>query len=244
VSTTGTARPRAGRVSTDSVRASARLGLVLRSILASPRVGFESAIEASRRRERIRVRSSEGIAPFLLSAVGGATGMVLWLKLAGMAEVRDVAPRDYATGLLAVALLSGVLIALGAQWLWSTLAARLGTAGEASARELRLVWGAAAFPQVFALVFLLPLDLAIVGPAAFTTAPMSDSLATAWAALSVALGVALAAWSAFLFVRGTQVATELGAGRITLALVAAALSVGLVGAAVAGAAASLARLSE
>lgn len=249
----GVTPSRPGRVPADSARASVRLGLVLRSILVAPRVGFESALEASRRRARIKPRSSEGVAPFVLAAVGGASLMLLWLKLGGMADLRDVGPRAYDPGLLVAALVAGALVGLGAQWLWSEAAARIAgatrrgrvrgrgvdptAAGEAatraegaSARELRLVWGAAAFPQVLPLLVLLPLDLVIVGPGVFTTAPLSDSLSTAWAALSVALGVAIALWSAFLFVRGVQVVTDFGAGRAGLTVVAAPVSLGLVAA--------------
>ena len=260
----GVTPSRPGRVPADSARASVRLGLVLRSILVAPRVGFESAIEASRRRARIRARSSEGAAPFVLAAMGGASMMLLWLKLGGMADLRDVGPRAYDAGLLVAALVAGALVGLGGQWLWSEAAARLAGAtrralrrdegadppgvsvparsGGASAPELRLVWGAAAFPQVLPLFVLLPLDLLIVGPGAFTTVPMSDSLATAWAALSVALGVAIALWSAFLFVRGVQVATELGPGLTGLTVVAAPVALGLVGAAFVAATSSAASL--
>lgn len=222
-----------------------RLGLILRSILVSPRVGFESALEASRRRDRIKEKSSEGAAPFVLSAVGGATLMLLWLKLGGMADLREVGRDDYAAGLLVASLVAGALIGLGAQWLWSAIGGAVSglLARRATPRELRLVWGAAAFPQIFSLLLLLPLDLVIVGPAAFTTEPMSDSLSTAWAALSVALAVTIAAWSAFLFVRGVQVATGLGPARTGAAVLTAVVSVALVAGAGSLAAASLAGLS-
>jgi hypothetical protein len=249
----GVTHSRPGRVPADSARASVRLGLVLRSILVAPRVGFESALEASRRRARINARGSEGAAPFVLAAVGGASLMLLWLKLGGMADLRAVGPRAYDPGLLVAALVAGALVGLGAQWLWSEAVARVGGAtlrglvrrrevdpaeargasartDGASARELRLVWGAAAFPQVLPLFVLLPLDLVIVGPGVFATAPLSDSLSTAWAALSVALGVAIAMWSAFLFVRGVQVVTGFGPGRAGLTVVAAPVSLGLVAA--------------
>jgi hypothetical protein len=84
---------------------------------------------------------------------------------------------------------------------------------EVTGRDLRLVWGASDFPHVFALVLLLPLDLAIVGTDSFTTAKLDDSLATAWAAFSIALGICIAIWSLFLFVRGLEVAGDIGAKR-------------------------------
>jgi hypothetical protein len=261
----GVTSSRPGRVPADSARASVRLGLVLRSILVSPRVGFESAVEASRRRARIKPRSSDGAAPPVLAAVGGASLMLLWLKLGGMADLRDVGARAYDPRLLVTSLMAGALVGLAAQWLWSEATARVGGAtarqhapsrepderdpgaratrgAGASARELRLVWGAAAFPQVLPLFVLLPLDLLIVGPGVFTTAPMSDSLSTAWAALSVALGVAIAMWSAFLFVRGVQVVTDFGPAWAGVAVVAAPVSLGLVVAAVLAALSSAATL--
>ena len=67
------------------------------------------------------------------------------------------------------------------------------------------------------LVLLLPLDLAIVGTDSFTTAKLGDSLATAWAAFSIALGICIAIWSLFLFVRGLEVAGGLGAKRALIA---------------------------
>ena len=70
--------------------------------------------------------------------------------------------------------------------------------------DLRLVWGAGAFPQVFALLLLLPLDLLIVGTDTFTSERLDDPLATGWAAFSIAMAVSLTVWSVYLFVRGVE----------------------------------------
>ena len=73
-----------------------------------------------------------------------------------------------------------------------------------------MVWGASAFPQVVAVLILLPLDLLIVGTSTYTTGTLSDPLATAWSAFSIAIGMSVAVWSVFLFIRGIQVASGLG----------------------------------
>jgi hypothetical protein len=123
---------------------------------------------------------------------------------------------------------------VGCQLAWgalgSALSSRLG--GRARPRDLRLVWGAASFPQVFVLL-LLPVDITVAGPAAFTAAPFRDSIVTAWAALSVAVGTALGAWSAWLFLRGMEVATNLRLRRAVVVTLGAALCIsGVLGASV------------
>jgi hypothetical protein len=87
------------------------------------------------------------------------------------------------------------------------------------------VWGASAFPQVFALLFLLPLDLLIVGQDTFTTTRLVDPVSTAWAAFSIALGMSALVWSLFLLYRGVGSATGLGRGRALLCAAGAVLSV-------------------
>jgi hypothetical protein len=136
--------------------------------------------------------------------------MCLWLKLGALAGWRTARVARFDTGLVVAALLLGTAISLSGQMLWGALGprlvARLG--GEARARDLRLGWGAAFFPSVGVLA-LLPLDLMIVGRGVFSIDPLADPIATAWAATSIALGVALLAWSAWLFLRGVQVASSL-----------------------------------
>src|SRR5688500_1684020 len=53
-------------------RGSARLGLTLRSVLLSPHDGFAAALKSTERRSRAGRRPAEGLAPYVLAAVGGA----------------------------------------------------------------------------------------------------------------------------------------------------------------------------
>ena len=210
----------------------ARLGLTLRSVMLTPRAGYASAVVATERRVRTGERLPEGRTPYVLAALGGAGAMCLWLKLGALAGWRTVGVRSFDLGILFGALVAGACVSLACQLTWgalgSALSARLG--GRARARDLRLVWGAAAFPQVFVLL-LVPMDLAVAGPPAFTAAPLGDSISMAWAALSVALGAALGVWSGWLFLRGMEVATNLRLRRAIIVAAGAALCVSaLVGA--------------
>ena len=202
-----------------SASASARLGLTLRSVILSPRDGYAAAKRTGERRARAGERLPEGFAPYVLSLAGGAAFMCLWLKLGALAGWRDARVARFDAGVIVAALLFGTVISLTGQVLWGVLGpkliARLG--GEARPRDLRLGWGAAFFPSV-AVLALLPLDLMIVGRGVFSVDPLADPIATAWAAVSIAVGVALLAWSAWLFLRGVQVASAL---RMRWALVAA-----------------------
>lgn len=211
--------------SAERLRASGRLGLTLRSILLAPADGFDAALRAADRRG-----GSHGKAPYVLGAIGGAAAMVLWLKFAALAGTRDVASAAFGWDLFVGALALGAVVAVAAELLWGALGKLLAAmvGGDTSARNLRIVWGAAAFPQVFALALLVPLDILIVGTDSFTSEKITDPLSTLWAALSVALGVSLAVWSMYLFVRGTAVATRLSFGRATVASVGGLLSAGIV----------------
>ncbi len=95
-----------------------------------------------------------------------------------------------------------------------------------------MVWGFAALPQLVA-VFLLPLDLLVVGPATFTTERLSDSVSTIWAAISISLTVSAALYSLFLFVRGIQVVTGLNVlksfAATSVAVIGSVAVVGLLG---------------
>ena len=155
--------------------------------------------------------------------------MLLWLKLGGALGLRQVAA--FRWSYLIGALVAGAMLGLLVQGVWAVggpWAARV-LGGDARASDLRLVWGGAALPQVFALIVLFPLDLMIAGQTTFTTARFADSLSAAWASLSIALAVALALWSLFLFVRGTQVATGLGVLRAVIMSSLAALCLVVIG---------------
>ena len=212
-----------------TAQASARLGLTLRAVLVAPKQGFESAVAAADRRARAARKPAEGISPYVLSALGGAALFVLWLKLGALLDLRD-APRDtfrsvYLIGVLGI----GAALGLVCQAVWAAASAAILRSESAPRRNLRLMWGAAALPQVFALL-LLPLDLLISGSGAFTTTRLEDPLGAAWAAFSIALGGAFAVWAAYLFVRGVGITGKAGAlrvaGAIAMGIVVVALAYG------------------
>ena len=199
-------------------------------MLLTPRAGFDSVFDTGARRARDGVRLAEGAAPYVLSALGGVSLMVFWLKAGSLLGVRQVAGDEFQWSYLIAAALGGALLSMAAQLLWgwwgSLVTRAMGSV--APARELRVVWGASAFPQVIALVLLIPLDLLIVGPATFTSERIEDPLSTGWAALSIALSASLAVWSAFIFVRGVQVSSSLGIARSLVVAIVAAGSIALV----------------
>lgn len=200
-------------------RGSARLGLTLRSVLLSPHDGFAAALKTASRRSRAGRRPAEGTSPYILAAIGGAALSSLWLKVGALGGWREVCTDRYVVVNIVAALLLGGILGLLAQAVWGAVGAPLirGLRGETDRGALRLVWGASAFPQVAALVLLLPLDLLIVGTDTYTTGALDDPLSTAWAAFSIALGISLAIWSFFLFVRGVEVAGGIGFWRATVA---------------------------
>lgn len=196
---------RAPAISADPRHSSARLGYTLRRAVTAPAAGFAAGLELVRARAAGGLQRPEGVAPYILGACYGAALLMLWLKVGALVGWRGDASFRPAYLLMSAAL--GAVLGLAVQLAWAALAAGVlfVTRARPRARELRFVWGAAALPQVGALL-LVPLDLALAGPAAFTGARLAGSLATAWLALSIALAVALAAWSGYLVVRGTQVA--------------------------------------
>jgi hypothetical protein len=172
------------------------------------------------------------VAPFVLAAAGGAGAMLLWLKLGGALGVRHVAGADFRWAYMVSAIAIGAVLSLLGQAVWGVAGPPLARAlgGDPKPADLRLVWGGSSLPQMFAVIVLLPLDLSIAGKASFTDARFADSLSAAWASLSVAMAVALTLWSLYLFVRGTQVATGLSIGRVTLmVLLAGVCLVGVCG---------------
>lgn len=142
--------------------------------------------------------------------------------------MRDVHATEFGWGTMVASLLFGAVVALVAQIAWgvvgSAAARRLGATHPTSARDLRLVWGAAALPQLMAVFVLLPLDLLFLGRASFTSDRLVDPMATAWAATSIALSLSLAAWSVWLFVTGIKTTTRLGSAR-SIAVASSALAV-------------------
>lgn len=206
---------------------SAHLGATLRTVLLAPQAGFEAALRTCRRRARIGNVRPEGLAPYILAAIGGAAAALLWLKVSPLAGLRVSSQEHFRWSYLVAAALLGTALMLGAQFLWGVVGGRVlravGVAAEG--RELRLVWGASAFPQVFALMVLVPMDLMIVGPEAYMNVRVEDPLSAGWAALSVALSLVLAGWSIWLFVRGMQAVAEVPVRRAMLSVAPALLVV-------------------
>lgn len=207
---------------------SAHLGATLRTVLLAPSAGFEAALRTQRRRARLGHPRPEGLAPYVLATIGGAAAALLWLKVSPLAGLRVESQLHFRWSYLAVAGLLGAILMLGGQSLWGILGPHmLRSMGlEADARELRLVWGASAFPQVFAVMLLVPMDLAIVGPDAYMNVRVEDPLSAGWAALSVAISLGLALWSVWLFVRGIQAVADVPARRAMLGVGSALLLVG------------------
>ncbi len=215
-----------------------RLGSTLRSILLRPEDGFAGAIEIANERARDDATPDEGYAPTVLTALGGASLMATWLKVGGMLDRRQVPAEDFSWLNLGLALALGSILALIALFLWGRVGPITYGAmhARASRRDLRIVWGAAWFPQVLGGFILLPLDLLIVGPGSFTTDSLGDSLSTAWAAFSIAIALALVFWSLYLFVKGTEVAADVRVGRSTVGVAVGGLCLAaLVAAFIAGA---------
>lgn len=215
----------------DRSHASARLGLTLRSVLIAPRDGFRAALSIADRRARAGLRPAEGVAPTVLSALGGAALGLLWLKVGALMGMRDVCSATYLTGYIAATVVLGGLLGLAAQSLWGLVGPRslVALRGERPDRhDIRLVWGASLFPQVLALFLLLPLDLLVVGRDSFTTAELTDPLSTAWAAFSIALGVSAVVWTLFLLVRGIQASTGLTGSRAVVGAAGALFSLAVV----------------
>ena len=166
--------------------------------------------------------------------------MLLWLKLGSLLGYRDVARVEFQWSYLIVAGVAGALLALFAQSLWGYVGAGAARAFDSQPppRELRVVWGASAFPQIIGLILLLPLDLLIVGSDTFTSEKFSDPLATGWAALSIAFSLSLAIWSLFIFVRGVEVSASVSLLKaLVLSFVGVVVLGAIVGGSIAGAAA-------
>lgn len=205
---------------------SAHLGSTLRSVMLRPGDGFAQVLGVTERRRDRGFRTPEGAAPSVLAALGGAALMSVWLKVGGALELRTFAAADFRWAFLVASLLIGAGVGILAQLMWSVLAGlvarRFGRRVDQA--ELRTVWGAASFPLVFALLPLLLVDVALVGPASFTTERLSDPVSTGWAAISIAMGTALVFWWMCLLTRGFSVVTGFNLVRALPALLVALLS--------------------
>ncbi len=219
-------------VAVSRTTARARVGPTLRAVLLTPETGFAAAVRTAQRREQAGRRPTEGFAPAVVAALGfGALGL-LWLRLASLLNVREVAAGDFRWDFLIASFLLIGLIGLGVQQLWGLLGPgviRILSPGSPRPTRsvLRSVWGLALFPQVLGLAILLPLDLLIVGPESFTSERLVDPLAKLWAAMSITGGTALAAWSLWLLYKGMSVVTE-NRGPQPIAVSTAAVSLSIV----------------
>jgi hypothetical protein len=196
-----------------SGRGSARLGATVRGVLVSPGSGFVPALKRAE-------TSVETTSTYVVAALGGAAALLLWLKVRALVGFRALAPSEFRWGYFVTGLVIAALVAVAAQVVWGFAAPRLGGPDAGSPRSFRAVWALSAFPQLPALIVLTPLDLLLVGPDAYTASDSGDSVALAWLALSTACSVSLAVWSAFVFVKGTLVATR-ATGARTAGVVAA-----------------------
>jgi hypothetical protein len=194
------------------------------------------------RRRRTGAAVPEGAPPYVLTALGGGSLALLWLKLGGLVGARRVSAADFGWDLVIVVTIGGALICLVAQLVWGALGPHVAVSvgGRSEQSRLRAVWGLALFPQVISLMLLLPIDVLLVGRQTFTTEHLTDRLATAWAALSIAFALSLAAWSIFLLFRGVQSAMGLRAWSAVAATVIAMCILALTVLAVAAAARGLA----
>jgi hypothetical protein len=209
---------------------SATLGRRLRSVLVAPAAGFEAAISTADRRARSGESLAEGLTPYVLSILGGSSLMIGWLKIGGLLGGRDVDPTQFGFAELIFALVTGAVLAMLGQAVFGVVASPVSRAfrGGLSGRDARIVWGAAAFPQAFTVLVLLPLDLIIVGPEIFATTKPGDSLATGWASVSIALGLLMTGWSISLFARGVPIVGHLNLLRAIGAVIVAAACLSLV----------------
>lgn len=190
---------------TSRARGSTDFGATVRGVLLAPGTGFVPALKRAE-------TAAEGRSTYVLAALGGSAAMTLWLKVRGLLGFRKFSVADFDWGLFAGALVLGAVVAVVAQVLWSFAAPRVGGTDAGSPRSFRAVWALSAFPQLVALLVLLPLDVLFVGGRAFTTDSGGDSVTAAWIAISTALAVSLAVWSAYVFVKGTHAATRASAG--------------------------------
>jgi hypothetical protein len=218
-----------------------RIGPTLRAVLMAPEAGFGAAIKGAVRGEQSGRRPAEGFAPSVIGALGFGALCLLWLKLASLLHLRQVAAADFRWDFLIASFLLAAVMGLVLQHLWALASGPMvrifsnrsgrsdhsasGRSGQPPARPKivaypnvspavwRSVWGMALFPQTLALVILLPLDLLIVGPETFTSERLADPLSKLWAAISIAGGTFLAAWSLWLLYKGISVALSAPGGR-------------------------------
>lgn len=160
---------------------------------------------------------------------GGMSLLLIWFKLRSLFGLLDVDRLQFRWGPFVTLMVLAAVLALLSSYLFSLLAApasrRLG--GRGSGTELRAVWGASAFPSLAVLLVIFPLDLVVVGTAAYT-GDWEGTFETAWAAIGCALALSLAIYCSFLLFTGVSTATDLTRAKAVGTTLAAAVVLGLV----------------
>ena len=195
----------------------ARLGASIRSVLITPKSAFPDYLK------EIESRPGGGRAAVALGGLLGAGLLLLWLKINALAQIGETAC-DFQWAYLAASIFFAGLLGVVSILLWGVigpLAARR-LEGRGTPSRFRLVWGAAAIPQLASLLVLLPLDLLLVGSAAYTTVDIEGAAPTAWRAMSLAFTTSLVLWSLWLLFRGAQAAGGVSGSR-SLWMIGAAL---------------------
>lgn len=151
----------------------------------------------------------------VLAGLGGAYLLLMFLKIRGLIGFKEISPDDaqFWTGFasaLGAAALAGALGNLLFGFASPPLVSRIGKSSEP--RELRTIWGLAAFPAAAGFILIVLLDIVIAGREAYTKVEGS-SLVTGWSAGSLAIGLSLGVWSLYLFVQGLRVAAEVPPSR-------------------------------
>lgn len=200
----------------------AHWGSALRTILTAPRKGFTRALRLSRDDDGGRAGS---ILVLLLSGLGGAYLLLMFLKIRGLVGFREVSPEDTQWwGGLGLAVVAAVVAGIIGHFLFGLaappLVARVGK--RCKPRDLRTIWGLSSFPAAVGFTLLVILDLVIAGREAYSSLEGS-SLTTGWAAGSLAIGLSLGAWSLYLFLQGLQVAADVRPSRSIMVLLVAVL---------------------
>lgn len=200
----------------------AHWGSALRSILTSPRKGFARALRLSRNDGGGRAGS---ILALLLSGLGGAYLLLMFLKIRGLLGFLEVSPQDaqWWSGLV-LSVIAATVMGIVGHFLFGVaarpLVARIGK--RCAARELRTVWGLSSFPAAAGFGVLLILDLLIAGREAYSSVE-GDSLVTGWSVGSLVIGLSLGVWSLYLFVQGLEVAADVRPSRSIMVLLVAVL---------------------
>lgn len=218
---------------------SEHLGATLRSVLVRPDDGIRRFVARVRTRRRHGAALAEGAATYVLSGIGGAALMSLWLRAGGALGLRSVSPGEFRWGYLGASLVAGAIVGVAATVVWGALR-RLAGIEAVAPSDARALWGIAALPQLFFLVLAVG-DIAVGGRSLYAGVRPEGAVAMVWGAVSIAAAAALAVWSAVLLVTGVRTTGHSPPlGRVLGAAAIAWLTVAVVLAAAVGVAAALA----